>query len=419
MDTTFYHWAKPAAEAPVRPTSISLGMTLVMAIACGVAVANMYYNQPMLGLIEAAFPGQLAATGFVPTATQLGFAVGLVLLVPLGDRVDRRRLILIQFVALALSLAGVALAPGGWSLVIASALVGVTATVAQQIVPFAAELAEPGRRGATIGAVMSGLLCGILFGRALAGVIGDHYGWRAMFWLGMLLAVVMASVLAFVLPRSHPKTQASYLALLKSLTALWREEPDLRRASTIQACLFGSFSALWTILALQLDARYHLSAEIAGLFGIVGAVGVLFAPIAGRIADRKGPHAVIALGSVIMLGSWMIFAAWGMIAGLVVGVILLDFGEQGALVSNQNVIYALRPEAHNRLNTIFMGAMFVGGAVGSAGASLAWEFAGWGAVCGFGLALVAIALGLHTYGRINSKTGGITFIRRALHWPVS
>jgi predicted MFS family arabinose efflux permease len=419
MDTTFYHRAKPAAEAPVRPTSISLGMTLLMAIACGVAVANMYYNQPMLGLIEAAFPGQLAATGFVPTATQLGFAVGLVLLVPLGDRVDRRRLILIQFVALALSLAGVALAPGGWSLVIASALVGVTVTVAQQIVPFAAELAEPGRRGATIGAVMSGLLCGILFGRALAGVIGDHYGWRAMFWLGMLLAVVMAAVLAFVLPRSHPKTQASYLALLKSLTALWREEPDLRRASTIQACLFGSFSALWTILALQLDARYHLSAEIAGLFGIVGAVGVLFAPIAGRIADRKGPHAVIALGSVIMLGSWMIFAAWGMIAGLVVGVILLDFGEQGALVSNQNVIYALRPEAHNRLNTIFMGAMFVGGAVGSAGASLAWEFAGWGAVCGFGLALVAIALGLHTYSRINSKTGGITFIRRALHWPVS
>jgi predicted MFS family arabinose efflux permease len=246
----------------------------------------------------------------------------------------------------------------------------------------------------------------------------DHYGWRAMFWLGMLLAVVMAVVLALVVPRSYPKTQASYLALLRSLAALWREEHDLRRASIIQACLFGSFGALWTILPLQLDARYHLSAEIAGLFGIVGAVGVLFAPIAGRIADRKGPHAVIGLGSVIMLGSWMISAAWGMIAGLVVGVILLDFGEQGALVSNQNVIYELRPEA-NRLNTIFMSAMFVGGAVGSAGASLAWEFGGWGAVCGFRLSLVAIALGLHTCGRINSKTGGITFIRRALHWPVS
>jgi predicted MFS family arabinose efflux permease len=213
--------------------------------------------------------------------------------------------------------------------------------------------------------------------------------------LGLLLAIVMAVVLAFVLPRSQPKTQASYLALLTSLTGLWREEPDIRRATVIQACLFGSFSALWTILALQLDIRYHLSAEIAGLFGVVGAVGVLFAPIAGRIADGKGPHAVIGLGSVIMLGSWIIFGAWDMIAGLVVGVILLDFGEQGALVSNQHVIYALRPEARNRLNTIFMSGMFLGGAVGSAGASLAWEFVGWSAVCAFGVALVAVALALH------------------------
>jgi predicted MFS family arabinose efflux permease len=179
----------------------------------------------------------------------------------------------------------------------------------------------------------------------------------------------------------------------------------LRRATIIQGCLFGSFSVLWTILALQLDARYHLSAEIAGLFGIVGAVGVLFAPVAGKIADRRGPHTVIGLGSVIMLASWAVFEVWG-IDGLIVGVILLDFGEQGALVSNQHVIYALRPEAHNRLNTIFMGGMFVGGAVGSAGASLAWEFAGWAAVCAFGAALVAIALDLHGCGRVAEKRVG-------------
>jgi predicted MFS family arabinose efflux permease len=225
MDTTSYDRPKPTAEAPITPSSttpssISFGMTLVMAIACGVAVANMYYNQPMLGLMEAAFPGQLAVTGFVPTATQLGFAVGVVLLVPLGDRIDRRRLILIQLAALALSLAGAALAPDAWSLVVASAFVGITASVAQQIVPFAAELAAPSRRGATIGTVMSGLLCGILLGRALAGAIGDHYGWRAMFWLGLLLAIVIGVVLAFVLPRSQPKTQASYPALLTSLIAL-------------------------------------------------------------------------------------------------------------------------------------------------------------------------------------------------------
>ena len=391
---------------PLPSSSISFGMTLVMAIACGVAVANAYYNQPLLGIMEAAFPGQVAVIGLVPTATQLGFAAGLLLLVPLGDGFERRRLILMQLAALTLSLAAAALAPDAWSLVVASALVGATSSVAQQIVPFAAELAEPSRRGAAIGTVMSGLLCGILFGRVLGGAVGDHYGWRAMFWLGLLLTAAVSLFVAAVLPRSHPTTQERYGALLKSLATLWREEPELRKATIIQGCLFGSFSALWTILALELDARYHLSAEIAGLFGVVGAVGVLFAPIAGKIADRRGPHAVIGLGSVIMLASWVAFGVCGTIAGLIVGVILLDFGEQGALVSNQNVIYGLRPEARNRLNTVFMGGMFVGGAVGSAGASLAWELGGWAAVCAFGAALVAIALGLHARGRATKRRMG-------------
>jgi MFS family permease len=160
----------------------------------------------------------------------------------------------------------------------------------------------------------------------------------------------------------------------------------------IQGCLFGSFTAFWTILALQLSARYHLGAETAGLFGIAGVVGILFAPIAGKIADRRGPAELTAAGTFIMLASWLTFAAFGTVAGLIVGVILLDFGEQGALVSNQQVIYALRPEARNRLNTIFMGGMFIGGAIGSAGAVLVWHMAGWYAVCALGGALAAIAL---------------------------
>src|SRR3984957_3087318 len=304
--------ARLSADVETLKTSHALGRatTLVMALACGVATATVYSNQPMLGLLEAAFPGRGSVAGLVPMATQLGFAVGLVLLVPLGDRIDRRRLIVLQMTALALSLVAAALAPDASALVAISALVGITASVAQQIVPFAAELAEPSRRGATIGTVMSGLLCGILFGRALAGAVGDHCGWRATFWLGLLLAVAVGLLLAAVLPRSRPMTQQGYGTLLKSLAVLWREEPELRRATIIQGCLFGSFSVLWTILALQLDARYHLSAEIAGLFGIVGAVGVLFAPIAGRIADRRGPHTVIGLGSVIMLTSWVAFAVW-------------------------------------------------------------------------------------------------------------
>ena len=256
------------AGKPEMSPTVGRAITLVMAMACGVAAANIYYNQPMLGIMEAAFAGKTTVIGLVPTATQLGFAAGLLLLVPLGDRFERRRLILIQFAALALSLAAAALAPDAWSLVVASIFVGVTSSVAQQIVPFAAELAEPSRRGATIGTVMSGLLCGILFGRALAGAVGDHYGWRATFWLGLFLAIAVGLLLAAVLPRSRPMTQQGYGTLLKSLAIIWQEEPELRRATMIQGCLFGSFTALWTILALQLDARYHLSAEIAGLFEI-------------------------------------------------------------------------------------------------------------------------------------------------------
>jgi predicted MFS family arabinose efflux permease len=392
IDEVCFEPTQSRAEMLETPHAVGRRTTLVMAIACGVVAATLYCNQPMLGIMKASFPGQTSVAGFAPMAAQLGFALGLLLLVPLGDRIERRRLILLQLTALAFSLAAAALAPGAWDLVVISALIGITSSVAQQIVPFAAELAEPGRRGATIGTVMSGLLCGILLGRVVAGIVAEHYGWRAVYWLGLLAVTATGGLLDATLPRGHAKTRAGYGELLKSLVTLWCDEPALRRATLIQGCLFGSFIAFWTVLALQLSARYQLGAEAAGVFGVVGAVGILFAPIAGKIADRRGPHAVIGLGSLVMAASWAIFGIWGTVAGLVVGVILLDFGEQGALVSNQYVIYALRPEARNRLNTIFMGGMFVGGALGSGGATLAWDAYGWSAVCFFGAALPAAAL---------------------------
>jgi len=392
IDMSFYNRSQSVVETAPSSHVIGRATTLVMAIACGVAAATVYCNQPMLGILEAAFPGRASVVGLVPTATQLGFAVGLLLLVPLGDRIDRRSVIVLQMAALGFSLAAAALAPDAWALVLISALVGITSSVAQQIVPFAAELAEPSRRGATIGTVMSGLLCGMLLGRVVAGGVAAHYGWRATYWLSLLLVIATSCLLAATLPRRQARTQASYGELLKSLVTLWRDEPVLRRATMIQGCLFGSFTAFWTILVLQLSARYHLGAEAAGLFGIAGVVGILFAPIAGKIADRCGPAQLVAIGTLIMLASWCIFALSATVAGLILGVVLLDFGEQASLVSNQHVIYALRPEARNRLNTIFMGGMFVGGAIGSAGAVLIWHMAGWYAVCAFGDALVAVAL---------------------------
>ena len=194
-----------------------------------------------------------------------------------------------------------------------------------------------------------------------------------MYWLSILLVIAATRSLAATLPRGEPKAQAGYGDPPKSLIALWREEPALRRATMIQGCLFGSFTAFWTILALQLSERYHLGAEAAGLFGIAGVARILFAPIAGKTGDRRGPTYLIAVGTLIMLASWCIFALSATIAGLILGVIVLDFGEQGALVSNQQVIYAIRPEAGCLLNTIFMGGMFAGGAIGSAGAVLVWH----------------------------------------------
>jgi predicted MFS family arabinose efflux permease len=384
-------------------------MTLfAMAAACGIAVANIYYNQPMLGLIEADFPGQ-PATAFIPTATQLGYALGLFFLVPLGDLVHRRKLIVGQFIVLAAAVAITAMAPSAAWLAIGSLIVGAGATVAQQIIPFAATLAAPEKRGAAIGTVMAGLLSGILLSRTVSGFVGEHAGWREMFWLGVPMVLIAAGLMFLTLPDHRAVSRMSYPHAIRSLAHLWRREPQLRTATMVQAALFASFSAFWTILALYLQSpQFGLGADIAGLFGIVGAVGIFAAPLAGRIADRRGPHFVVWLGAVTTLVAWIVFGAWASLIALIAGVIVLDFGIQSAMISNQHIIYALDGEARSRINTVYMTGMFLGGSAGSALATAAWQYAGWHGVSFLGGLFTIVALGVKAFQHRSQLSAGVT-----------
>ena len=381
------------APAPQQesPHGISRTLTYCMALGTGIAVANNYYNQPLLGLIERDLPG--TASALVPTVTQLGYATGLVLLVPLGDVIDRRLLTIIQFLLLAVSLAAAALAPTGLALVAASLVMGMLSTAAQHIVPFAAELATPEKRGQVLGIVISGGISGVLLSRTFAGFVGAHYGWRTMFWIGVPLALFAMVLMVFKMPRGRTSSGGvRYGRLLASIAHLWRDLPELRIAAMTQALIYAAFSCFWTILALHLqEPAIGLGPEVAGTFGLVGLVGLMVTPIAGRISDSRGPFQLVLIGAGLTVVSWLVMGLAGTLVGLVIGVIILDLAARGAVVANQHIVFSLNPEARSRLNTLFMGSMFAGGAFGSATAMAAWKLSGWTAVSALGIGFAALA----------------------------
>ncbi len=384
---------------PLRDESPrSLGF--VLAAAAGLTVANLYYNQPLLGLIRASFGATPRAVGFVSTATQLGYGLAMLVLVPLGDRYERRGLIVGMTAASALALVGVMLAPSLGALLGLSLVLGVTSMVPQYIVPFAAGLAGAGGRGRAVGTVMSGVLVGILASRTLAGFVGAHAGWRSMYGVASGVMVVLAVVLAVMLPEQHPETTVPLPELYRSLLGLVREYPTLRRHTLLGALTFAAFSAFWTTLTFHLaELPGHYGSEAAGMFGLVGVAGALGAPLFGRYADRATPLAVNGLAITVLMLGYLAFAAGGSsLVGLAAGVVLLDLGAQANHISNQTRIFNLDPRRRSRLNTVYMSAYFGGGALGSALGVAVYGRWGWSGVCVLGLGFGAAALAILVRG---------------------
>jgi len=377
-----------------------------MALACGVAVANLYYHQPLLVEIARSFHASSQQVGLVATFTQIGYAAGMLVFLPLADLMDRRRLIVLLLLAVCVALVGAATAPWLWWLVVASFLVGLTTVAPQVVIPFAASLADPKEQGKIIGSMYTGLLLGILLARTVSGTVGGQLGWRTMFWLASGMMVVLAMVLAFRLPKDKPANDHGYLSLMRSLWTLVRTQPELRKAALIGGGIFGAFSAFWTTLVFLLSTPpYHYGSQMAGLFGLVGAAGALVAPLAGRLADRFGHRVVRGVALGVVLGAYGLCWLLGFhLVGLAASVILLDAGVQSAHVCNQTRIFGLLPKAHGRVNTIYMMGFFLGGSVGSFVGIWCWTHWQWNGVCAAGAAMALFALLVHVRGVLAKRS---------------
>ena len=361
---------------PIRPNDL---LVYVMAVACGAAVANLYYAQPLLHTLAQSFGTSEGTAGLIVTMTQLGYVIGLALIVPLGDLLERRQLITFVSAGTAVALAGAAFSPGIGSFLLACLAIGFTAVVAQVLVPFAAELAAAEQRGAVIGRVMSGLLLGILLARAVSGCIADIFGWRAVFGLATVIMIVQSVVLWRMLPQSRGEIRLSYPALIRSVLLLFREEPLLRRRIVYGSLGFAAFSVFWTALAFLLARPpYDYSDSIIGLFGLVGAAGALSASFAGYIHDRGGTGLSTGILLALLVLAFVIMGVYSThLAAIIVGVVLLDIAQQGTHILNQSVIYTLNHEARGRITTAYMTCFFFGGVIGSASSGYAFELAGW------------------------------------------
>lgn len=374
-----------------------------MAIATGLIVANLYYCQPLVILIAKEFfiPEDQAAT--ITYLTQAGYAIGMFIMVPLGDKLERKKQIQYTTFAAIIALVLAATSRNFLMLQIASFLIGAFSIVPQLILPLAASLASPEQRGKVIGTIMSGLLVGILISRTVSGFAGLWIGWRGMFWIAAGLCLLIMIVIQKKFPVNRPDFNGTYIQLINSMFTLIKEQKMLREATLINAVSFAQFGAFWTTMVLLLsDKPFSYNSATIGLFGIVGASGALAAPLVGKLGDKGNPRKVIGYGCILLLISFIIFyfSAESLI-GILLGIVFIDVGLQAIHISNQTRIYAFLPEARNRMNTIFMSFSFLGTALGSAFGIWLWNYGKWQAfsIGGAMLSLTGILIYLLTYKR--------------------
>jgi predicted MFS family arabinose efflux permease len=393
--------ANAAARAPQEdtpaPKGLSRRLVTLIAVATGAIVANLYYAQPVLHQVSRTFHSGPGATSSVITASQVGYAAGLLLIVPLGDLHPRRGLATRLFGVAAVALVACALAPNLWFFALCSVAVGAVSVAGQVMIPFAADLAPEERRGRVVARIMTGLLLGILLARTVSGLVAQAAGWRAIYWLSAALMVCFAVVLWRALPDEDARPHRSYPELVGSSLRLLVTEPVLRRRAWHGACAFAMFSVLWTTLAFLLSGSpYRYSNAVIGLFGLVGAGGIAAANLAGKLADSARVTATTVAAGILLTGSFaLLWAGHTSLGALIAGIVVLDIGTQGMQITNQAVIYALRPDARSRINSAYMVCYFIGGAVGSVAAGALYGAHGWAGVCllgaGFGLGTLALS----------------------------
>lgn len=376
---------------------ISRTVIWLMSVISGLVVANIYYNQPLLGLIAGELKVPESAVSKISVLTQLGYAAGLLLIVPLGDKLFRKKLILADLFLVFAALLWMTFGTELWMLYIASLLIGVTSVIPQLFIPIAAELSSDQEKSSNIGTVMSGLLLGILLSRFIGGIVGELWGWRAMFGIAAGLMVAVWVAIYRMLPELQPNFKGTYGELMKSVFHLASTQPVLRLASFRGAMAFGSMCALFTTLVFHMEnPPFNAGSSVVGSFGLAGAVGALAAAKVGKLQRYFDLNRIIFYSLLVVLGSWLFsYFAGETYWGLIVGVILVDLGVQSSHIMNQTNFFMIKSSAVNRLNTVYMVSYFIGGSLGTWAASVAWQHAQWSGVCFVGAVMALSALAAH------------------------